>query len=215
MRINWVQNIIDKLRHKKPDFHLLWRRRNPHNGIEIENEFDFDLVHVGRASYGRIRVVSYGAAGEGLRIGAYCSLSQNTSFFLSSGHDVGRFTSYPFNVFFGRARTETVSKGPIVIEDDVWTGDGVVVLPGVTVKQGAAVALGSVVTRDVPAYAVVAGVPAKVVKYRFSPDIIKKLLRIDFSKLEPEAFVQNRSLFNEHVSRDNIDRICASLPLKP
>lgn len=61
----------------------------------------------------------------------------------------------------------------IVIEDDVWIGAGSIILKGVTVGEGSVIGAGSVVTKDVPPYAVVAGNPAKVIKYRFSEEEIK------------------------------------------
>ncbi len=59
-----------------------------------------------------------------------------------------------------------ISKGDIIIEDDVWIGTGVIVLAGVTIGKGAVVAAGSIVTRNVPENAIVAGNPAKIKKYR-------------------------------------------------
>lgn len=63
---------------------------------------------------------------------------------------------------------------PVVIEEDVWVGTGAYILNGVTVRRGAIVAAGAVVTKDVPPYAVVGGVPAKIIKYRWSADEILK-----------------------------------------
>ena len=63
--------------------------------------------------------------------------------------------------------TEAFGKGDIIVEDDVWIGYGAVIMSGVTIKQGAVIAAGSVVVKDVPAYSIVGGAPAKIIKYRF------------------------------------------------
>jgi serine acetyltransferase len=71
-------------------------------------------------------------------------------------------------------------KGDIVIENDVWIGAKATIMSGIKISNGSIVAAGSVVTKDVPPYAIVAGNPAKIVKYRFSEDQIKKLLCISW-----------------------------------
>ena len=68
---------------------------------------------------------------------------------------------------------------PIEVGNDVWIGANVTVLPGVKIEQGAIVAAGAVVTKDVPAYAIVAGVPAKVIKYRFNKSTIERVIRLN------------------------------------
>ena len=89
-------------------------------------------------------------------------------------------------------KQEGVSKGNIIVDDDVWIGFRSTILSGVHIGQGAIVAAGSVVTKDVPPYAIVGGVPAKVIKYRFSPEMITELLRVDYSQLTEE-------LVKEHI----------------
>ncbi len=72
--------------------------------------------------------------------------------------------------------------GKIVIGSDVWIGEGVNIMRGVSIGDGAVVAARSVVTKDVPPYAIVAGVPARIIKYRFEPEVIEELLRLSWWK---------------------------------
>ena len=87
---------------------------------------------------------------------------------------------------------EGIGKGDIIVEDDVWIGCRVTVLSGVHIGQGAVVAAGALVTKDVPPYAIVGGVPAKVIKYRFEPEMIEELLKIDYSRVD-------RSMIQAHA----------------
>ena len=107
-------------------------------------------------------------------------------FVLSADHYIEHISSYPYKVWIMKEEQEGVSKGNIVVEDDVWIGFRSTILSGVHIGQGAIVAAGSVVTKDIPPYAIVGGVPAKVIKYRFSPEIIGELLKVDYSKLTEE-----------------------------
>lgn len=74
-----------------------------------------------------------------------------------------------------KVKHEATSKGDIVVKDDVWIGYGSIILSGVHIGQGAVIAAGSVVSHDVPPYAIVGGVPARLIKYRFSEEMTKKL----------------------------------------
>ena len=75
-------------------------------------------------------------------------------------------------------KAHPVSKGDVVIGNDVWIGRGVVILSGVRVGNGAVIGAGAVVTKDVPPYAIVAGNPARIIRYRFSPEQIEELEQI-------------------------------------
>ena len=81
---------------------------------------------------------------------------------------------------------EGTSKGDIIVADDVWIGYRATILSGVHIGQGAVIAAGAVVTKDVPPYAIVGGVPARVIKYRFPEEMVGELMRIDYSKLTEE-----------------------------
>jgi acetyltransferase-like isoleucine patch superfamily enzyme len=73
----------------------------------------------------------------------------------------------------------------VVVGNDVWIGEGVQILRGVTVGDGAILAAGAVVTKDVPPYAIVGGVPARVIRYRFGPEIVERLLKLQWWRLHP------------------------------
>ena len=78
-----------------------------------------------------------------------------------------------------------------MVEDEVWIGYGVTIMSGVKIGQGAIIAAGAVVTKDIPPYAIAGGVPAKVIKYRFSKDIVDELMKIDYSKLTKELIAEH------------------------
>lgn len=86
---------------------------------------------------------------------------------------------------------------PINIGNDVWLGARSIVLNGVTIGDGAVIAAGAVVTKDVEPYAVVGGVPARLIKYRFEKEIIEKLLTIKWWDLDPKWLSNNYLLFHD------------------
>ena len=88
-------------------------------------------------------------------------------------------------------KAEANSKGDIIIDDDVWIGYRAIVLSGVHVGQGAVIAAGAVVTKDVPPYAIVGGNPAKVINYRFDEDMIDKLLEFDYTGIDEKLISQH------------------------
>lgn len=104
--------------------------------------------------------------------------------------------------------TVVESKGPIIVQDDVWIAKRAIVLSGVTLGQGCIVAAGAVVTHDVAPYSIVAGVPARVTAMRFSPDIVRELeLWADYSKLDEAGMKQMRDLLRMDVSADTLPLI--------
>lgn len=118
----------------------------------------------------------------GVHIGAFCSVAHHVTV-QEKNHNPQRTTTYFIerNLLKQSARPEAlISKGCIRIGHDVWIGAGAHVLSGVTVGDGAIVAAGAIVTRDVAPYAVVAGNPARLVRYRFEPDRIEQLLALQW-----------------------------------
>ena len=149
---------------------LIWRKKNKNNFTNIRNIFPLDHVNVGKGTYGGIKVIDYGSESR-LKIGNYCSIADEVTFILSGEHPSNRISTFPFQVYyFNEDEKIADSNGDIVIEDDVWIGYKATILSGVTIGQGAIIASGAVVTKDVEAYSIVGGVPAKCLKYRF-PEI--------------------------------------------
>jgi virginiamycin A acetyltransferase len=108
------------------------------------------------------------------KIGRFCSIGPHFTT-LPYSHDYRKLSTYPFEIRNG-VPAKPIAR-PIIIKDDVWVGSHVIILGGVTVNSGAVLAAGSVVTKDVPAYNIVAGNPAKVIKKRFNDRIISRLLK--------------------------------------
>ena len=123
-----------------------------------------------------------------LKIGKFCSIACGAKFlFNAANHAMGSLSTYPFPIFFEEWGLHTEpeaiagawdNKGDIVIGNDVWIGYEAAVLAGVTIGDGAIVAARAVVTRDVPPYAIVGGVPAKPIRQRFSNPDIAQLLEL-------------------------------------
>ena len=163
-----------------------WRKDNSENFTNYRDIFgDPAKVKIGKNTYGDIYVSSPNTANQ-LLIGSYCSIAGNVKFLLGTEHPLNFLSTYPFNTLILKNGISAKSKGNIEIGDDVWIGENAVILSGVHVGQGAVVAAGAVVTHDVPPYAVVGGIPAKVIKYRFEPPVIDYLLTLDYNKLSDE-----------------------------
>jgi len=152
-----------------------------------------DRYPIGTHTYGKPKVVSW-EEGASLKIGKYCSIGPEVTIFLGSEHRIDWVSTYPFPFFWEEARSipgHPSTKGDVVIGNDVWIGFGVTVLSGVTVGDGAAVGARSVVTRDIPPYAIAAGNPARVIRYRFDEGTIRKLLEIQWWHWPDEKVKQN------------------------
>ena len=108
-------------------------------------------------------------------------------------------------------RVEAFSKGNIVVEDDVWIGYGATILSGVHIGRGAVIAAGAVVTKDVDAYAIVGGIPARILRYRFPEEIREKVSRLNFEKFNLNQVKKSLGLLYSPVDSENIDEIIRRL----
>ncbi len=205
--------IKNKIKNKKRE--KSWREHNPNNYTRAVSEFDFDRVTIGNYTYGDINVRMFGTTGN-LQIGNFCSIAGNVKFILCADHPVNHISTYPFRVKCLKTDIwESVSKGNIIVRDDVWICENALVLSGVKIGQGAVVAAGAVVVDDVPPYAIVAGVPAKIVRYRFSSDIIDELIRIDFGKIRKEDIEMHiNDLYEVIENNSDAERLTEWMPKK-
>ncbi len=133
------------------------------------------------------------------RIGKYCAIGYGIHL-LTTDHAM----TYPnlqvaLSRRYGFTNLEK-SAGPIIIGNNVWVGDGVTVLSEVEVGDGAVVGAGSVVTKKIPPFAVAHGVPARVVKYRFSEEITEQLLEIRWWDWPEEKVSRNKRFFDTDLS---------------
>lgn len=140
-------------------------------------------VSVGSFTYGNATIKLWDES-ERLEIGSFCSIADDVVILGGGEHRTDWVTTYPLRIAFGSDMAgkdgHPASKGPTRIGNDVWIGHGAMILSGVSIGDGAVVGAGAVVARNVPPYAIVAGNPARVVKFRFSPEQIASLLAIQW-----------------------------------
>jgi len=152
-----------------------------------------DRITVGDHTYGANNIIigSWGNDADiKITIGKYCSIADDIIIFISGEHQTNWITTFPFSVLNGKyqnyIKNIKPSKGNITIGNDVWICAGVKILSGITIGDGAVLGAYSVITKDVPPYAIVGGNPAKIIRYRFDEESINKLLLIKWWNKEPE-----------------------------
>lgn len=197
-----------------PRLQRQWRLLNAHNEISL-NYFSgpdaLSCISAGNGSYGAPSVWAFGSHNEGLRIGHYCSIAPEVSFILGGNHGYETISTYPFRVKSFGESVEATSKGPVIVGDDVWIGHRVLVMSGVSIGQGAIVAAGAVVTRDVEPYSIVGGNPARLIRYRFPQSIREKLQTIRFDKLSQQKVLELKELLLEKISAENDTEIVSAI----
>ena len=145
----------------------------------VNNPLDFQRSNV---------LYHYPINKDRLIIGKFCSIACGAKFiFTSANHALNSLSTYPFPIFFEEWGLDSANitsawdnKGDIVIGNEVWIGYEAVIMQGVTIGDGAIIGTRAVVTKDVPPYSVVGGVPAKTIKKRFPDEIISKLEEIQW-----------------------------------
>lgn len=160
-----------------------------------------DYVHDPRDFEKNNVLYHYPVNGDKLKIGKFCSIACGAKFlFTSANHTLRSLSTYPFPIFFEEWGLDAKNiceawdnKGDIVIGNDVWIGFEAVILSGVTIGDGAIIGTRAVVTKDVPPYTIVGGIPAKPIRKRFDDETISQLEALNWWDWDEETIRNNIS----------------------
>ncbi len=207
-----------------PNINKVYPRSNDYQTIYLKNVITRDNIKVGDYTiyndycndpkdFEKNNVLyQYPINNDKLIIGKFCSIACKAKFLMTSGNHTSKsLSTYTFPIFYEEWGLDVShitdawdNKGDIVIGNDVWIGYDAIIMSGVKIGDGAIIGTRAIVTNDVPPYTIVGGIPAKIIKKRFSDDIISKLLKIkwwDWTDEEIQANIQ-------HIQVGNIDRLC-------
>ena len=183
---------------KEKDFFI----RNYNNYIAFKR-IHVKSLKVGKYTYGHSADTFHiNNNDQKVEIGRYCSIAEAVKIFGGGEHDYNIVSTFPFKTIFQKQKTDASTKGKTIIGNDVWIGYHATVLSGVNIGNGAIVGAMSVVTKDVPPYAIVAGNPARIIKYRFPESIIEKIQKSEWWNLEKEEILDNLESFYKIINSE-------------
>ena len=159
---------------------------------------EYHDIHIGIYSYGCFSPENIPA---GTLIGRYCSFARGI-LILNGSHPVTFKSTHPFfyNPSLGYADKVLIERTKIVIRNDVWIGANATILPSVSqIADGAVIEAGSVVTKSVPPFAIVAGNPATILKYRFTEETINRIIQSAWWERDIESIKENQFEFAEFI----------------
>jgi len=160
-----------------------------------------DNIFIGEHTYGNPEILDWSHKYK-LFIGKFCSIAGNVQIILDGNHRADWITTYPlFKLGIPAADGHPAGKGDMNIGNDVWIGKNALILPGVSIGDGAVIAAGSVVVKSVENYEVVGGNPARHIRYRFTPEQINKLEKIKWWNWDIEKIKKNA----KYLQSNNID----------
>lgn len=152
-------------------------------------------------------------------VGAYCSIAADVCVGMGK-HDLTRLSTSPLFTEkkngTGHSWTDQrpFSFEKVLVGNDVWIGERAMIMGGLTIGDGAVIAAGAVVTKSVPPYAVVGGVPAKVIKYRFSPEVIEFLVKLQWWSLPESILKKHIDVFHTDInSIESLESLSSTVAL--
>ena len=160
-------------------------------------------VAIGRYTYGKPKIISL-SKDNVLIIGKYCSIGDDVAFIGIGGqHTYKHIANFPLfsqtNYKVDWSQIQECRSRPTIIGNDVWIGRGATIMPNIKIGNGAVIGACALVTKDVPPYAIVGGVPAQLIHYRFTPDQIEHLEKIAWWNWSKEKIAQNIACFYSNV----------------
>jgi len=186
--------------------------------LKIYNKLYFSFIGVKIASGSS--VARSAKIGKGTRInaashigpcsiGKYCAIGGRLVIRSSDHYTcyINMQDYFQVNVLRSDVKVAGNSKGEVRIGNAVWIGDSVIILSGVNIGDGAVIGAGSIVTKDVPAYAIAVGNPARVIKYRFDKDKITQLKDLDWWDWSKTKQKRNKAFFEENIDLADADKL--------
>ena len=171
--------------------------------IFADKNNQYTAVTLGPGSYLVNGSLEFGSLDCHVLIGRYSSLGHRLIFEVGLNHDYNQVTTYPFDDLIkkdGRNHAHNVNHCQIIIGNDVWIGCDVTIMGGVHIGNGAVIGAGTVIAKDVPPYAIVVGNPAKVIKYRFSENIIENLQKIKWWNWSEDKIKNNIDIMKKPIA---------------
>ena len=208
-----IRAIWARLNHQYPSSHISIKAKIGHNCTMEGKNWICDGVRLNNVYLGYGSYVSTGGQLFNIRIGRYTSVGPRCIVLSGGNHPTSRFVStHPCfyskdthvgftyshqNLFNEYEYTDPENKYMVEVGNDVWIASDVKLLPGIVIHDGAVIAAGAVVTKDVPPYAIVGGVPAKVIRYRFEKEQIESLLDFQWWNKDEKWIREHAGLFDD------------------
>lgn len=208
-----VKRILIKLKYGKTINYPEHLFIHPHVGLnQVEFEEYCQVAHhaeINNAKIGRRTSVGRYTKIQTADIGRYCSISWGCTIGATS-HPYSHLSSHAFSYrkMFGLVEEDShYPKHPVTIGHDVWIGCDAIIMPGIKIGHGAVIGAGSVVTKDVDAYGIYVGNPAKKIKQRFSPEMIDDLLALEWWNWSDKEIKANMNYFSHDLNQEALSQL--------